>query len=177
MSGNADHRSRRPALRTGITSQPLEAGRLLAEVGDHSDGGVILFLGRVRRENRGRPVRRLLYEAYLEMAEEELARIASETADSFDVGAITVVHRVGTLEPGEASLAVAVAAPHRDAAFRAARAVIEAVKTRLPVWKREEYEDGTARWLGESETAAGSHAGPAAEAAGSSSVPEPGRSS
>lgn len=148
MNPSSARRQRRPALRTRITRDPLEASRLLEGLGDRGDGGVVVFLGRVREENRGRPVLRLHYEAYLEMAAEELARIAREVAEAHDVGAISAVHRVGTLEPGEASLAVAVAAPHREEAFRASRAVVETVKARLPIWKREVYGDGTARWLG-----------------------------
>lgn len=141
-------RAREPDLRTWISSEPLDPGGLLKRLGDRRDGGLALFVGRVREWNRGRRVERLVYEAYREMAEEELARIAAEVAARSDVGAISAVHRVGELAPGEPSVAVAVAAPHRAAAFEASRAVIEEIKTRLPVWKREVYADGTVRWLG-----------------------------
>lgn len=149
-------------LRTRITEDPLDPADLLENLGDRRDGGLALFVGRVREVNEGRRVVRLRYEAYREMAEQELARIASEVAGRFEIGAIAAVHRVGVLAPGEASVAVAVAAPHRDAAYEASRAVVEAIKARLPVWKREAYADGTARWLGVPEAPG---AGPGASAA------------
>lgn len=148
-----DPRERQPFLRTWISADPLDAAALLEGLGDERDGGLALFVGRVRAWNGERRVTRLTYEAYLEMAEEELARIAADVADGAAVGAIAAVHRVGELAPGEASVAVAVAAPHRAAAYEASRAVIEAIKARLPIWKREAYADGTERWLGAAELA------------------------
>lgn len=149
----------RPALRTWISSEPIDPATLLRRLGDERDGGVALFVGRVRAWNHGRRVTSLLYEAYGEMAEEELSRIASEVASRAAVGAIAAVHRVGELEPGEVAVAVAVAAPHRAAAFEVARSVVEEIKARLPVWKRETYADGDTRWLGEGEAGAADGAG------------------
>lgn len=136
-----------PRVRTWLTDRPLDPAGLLEAVGGPADGALVLFVGRVRRVNRGRVVVGLRYEAYREMAEAELRRIAEEAAANFAVGAVVAVHRVGALGLGEASVAIAVAAPHRDAAYSASRAVIEEIKERLPVWKREEYADGTADWL------------------------------
>lgn len=153
---------RDPVLRTWISAEPLDPGGLLDDLGDERDGGVALFVGRVRAWNGGRRVTRLTYEAYVEMAEEELARIAAEVAGRAAVGAVAAVHRVGELAPGEPSVAVAVAAPHRAAAYEASRAVIEAIKVRLPIWKRESYADGTERWLG----AAGARRTPAGDGGG-----------
>lgn len=162
MSGRRDGAPRGPSLHAAITSEPLVGATLLDGVGDPAHGGVVLFIGRVRTENQGHLVRRLHYEAYVEMAEAELTQIVRDVARRFEVGAITAIHRIGTLAPGEASLAVAVAAGHRDAAYRASRAVVEAIKQRLPIWKREEYADGTARWLGGSPSPGQSAEGSAA---------------
>lgn len=139
------------AIRTWITEEPLESVHFLKGLGSHADGAVLLFLGRVREVNEGRRVARLDYEVYREMAESELQAIVEEVAREFEVGAIAAAHRVGMLELGEISVGVAVAAPHREACYEASRAVIEAVKTRLPVWKREEYSDGSTFWVGSEE--------------------------
>ncbi|MFQ5677910.1 MAG: molybdenum cofactor biosynthesis protein MoaE [Gemmatimonadota bacterium] len=135
-------------VRTWITERRLEPEELVTKLGTRSDGAVLLFVGRVREMNAGRRVTRVGYEAYREMAEAELAAIVREVAEESPVGAIAAVHRVGVLTLGEVSVAVAVAAPHRDACYAASRAVIEAVKKRLPIWKREEYADGSVAWVG-----------------------------
>jgi len=109
---------------------------------------VVTFEGRVRNVNEGRRVIRLYYDVYDGMAEQVFADILRRTREAHPVTAIRVLHRTGTLAVGETAVAVAVAAGHRDEAFAAARFVIEAVKADLPVWKREEYEDGSSRWLG-----------------------------
>ncbi len=90
---------------------------------------------------------RLHYEAYVPMAEETLYAIAAEAATRFGVGGVAALHRTGSLQIGEASVAIAVASAHRADAFDAARYVIEQIKTRLPIWKREEYADGSFVWL------------------------------
>lgn len=144
-------RTGKATVRSWLTTEPLEPAGLLVELGTHADGAVVLFLGRVREINDSRRVVRLDYEAYARMAESELAAIIEEVARKFDVGAILAVHRIGQLELGEVGVAVAVAAPHREACYAASRAVIEAVKERLPVWKREEYADGSAAWVGAKE--------------------------
>ena len=97
--------------------------------------------------NQDLSVLRLHYESYDAMADEVLREIAAEARDRFGVGQVAVQHRAGSLEVGEVSVAIAACAPHRAAAFDAVRYVIEQIKTRLPIWKREEYEDGTSRWL------------------------------
>jgi molybdopterin synthase catalytic subunit len=111
-----------------------------------ADGAVCLFVGVVRNENGGRRVSHLEYEAYEEMALPLMERIASEAASRWPVTDIRVVHRLGRLEIGEPSVAVAVASPHRAEAFAACRHVIDAVKATVPIWKKEFYEDG-AVWL------------------------------
>lgn len=131
----------------GLLDRPISAASLAEEIVESEHGALVCFEGRVRTRNRGRQVVRLHYEAYPEMAERTLREIAAEAAARHSVGSIGVFHRTGTLEIGEVSVAIAVAAEHRSDAFEAARYVIEQVKIRLPVWKREEYEDGTSEWL------------------------------
>ncbi len=130
-----------------VGSEPIDAAALVRRVSGPSDGAVLLFLGTVRDHNRDRRVERLFYEAFEPMARKELSDVCEEAAATFGLSAVAAAHRTGTLAPGEASLAVAVSSPHRDAAYRASRWIVEEVKRRLPVWKREAYADGTEAWL------------------------------
>jgi molybdopterin synthase catalytic subunit len=136
-----------PAAYAAVTDQPLDAARLLADSVHPDDGAALLFWGVVRNQNEGRPVSHLEYHAYAEMAERTLHRIAEEAIGRFGVGEVRVVHRVGRLAVGEASVAVCVAAPHRGEAYEASRYVIEELKKRVPVWKREGYTDGDSDWV------------------------------
>jgi molybdopterin synthase catalytic subunit len=113
-----------------------------------SDGALCLFVGVVRNENKGRAVLRLEYQAYEEMALPLMQAIAVETRQRFPVTLVRLVHRLGPLEIGEASVAVAVASPHRGEAFGACRFAIDTLKARVPIWKKELYADGSA-WLDE----------------------------
>lgn len=131
----------------GLRSGSIDAASLAASV-DPECGAVVTFEGRVRNMNEGRRVTRLHYDAYEDMATRVFTDILRRTREAYPVTSIRVLHRTGTLRVGETAVAVAVAAGHRDEAFAAARFVIEAVKADLPVWKREEYEDGSSRWLG-----------------------------
>jgi len=110
------------------------------------DGAVCLFVGVVRNENQGRAVLRLEYEAYEDMALPLMEEIAAETRRLHPVTDVCLVHRLGRLEIGEASVAVAVASPHRAEAFAACRFAIDTLKARVPIWKKELYADGSA-WL------------------------------
>jgi molybdopterin synthase catalytic subunit len=141
---------------SAITTTPIDTAALLARVGGREDGATLLFLGTVREQNLGRPVRGMRYEAYVEMAEPVLAGIARETAAACGSDRIAVEHRIGELEIGEVSVAIAVSTPHRAQAFDACRAVIETIKERLPVWKHEHYLDGDAAWVPGREPVAGS---------------------
>ncbi len=127
-----------------LVRTPIDLAALLAA--DGRDGAVCLFVGVVRNENGGRPVLRLEYEAYEEMALPLMQEIAAEARRLFPVTAVRLVHRLGRLEIGEASVAAAAAAPHRAEAFAACRFAIDALKTRVPIWKKEFYADGSA-WL------------------------------
>lgn len=130
-----------------VVREPIDAAALLQGAVSPSDGAALLFWGVVRNENEGRPVAHLEYQAYAEMAELEMRRIAEEARERWGTGAIHLVHRVGKLEVGEASVAIVVASPHRAEAYEASRWVIEELKRRVPVWKREGYLDGETEWV------------------------------
>ncbi|HEX5385471.1 MAG TPA: molybdenum cofactor biosynthesis protein MoaE [Gemmatimonadales bacterium] len=130
-----------------LVERPLDLGRLVSLVTSPERGGVACFLGVVRNHHEGRGVARLDYSAYGPMAEAECARIVDEARARWDV-AVALEHRIGPLEIGEASVAIAAASAHRDAAFAACRYVIEEVKARVPIWKREYFSDGTEEWVG-----------------------------
>ena len=127
-----------------LTRGPIDLTGLAATT--PADGAVCLFVGVVRNENGGRRVRYLEYEAYEEMALPLMRQIAEEAAARWPVTDVRVVHRLGRLEIGEPSVAVAVASPHRAEAFEACRYVIDTVKAKVPIWKKEFYQDGDA-WL------------------------------
>jgi molybdopterin synthase catalytic subunit len=129
-----------------LTDQPLDLGALVARVTSPERGGIACFVGVVRNHHEGRPVARLDYSAYDAMAEAECARIVAEAEARWDVH-VALGHRVGRLEIGDVAVAMAAAAPHRDAAFAACRYLIEQVKRRVPIWKREYFADGTVAWV------------------------------
>jgi molybdopterin synthase catalytic subunit len=127
-----------------LVREPIDVASLAGTA--TGDGAVCLFVGVVRNENQGRPVLRLEYEAYEEMAVPLMEEVAAEARSLFPVTDVRLVHRLGRLEIGEASVAVAVSAPHRAGAFAACRFAIDALKARVPIWKKEFYSDGSA-WL------------------------------
>ncbi len=130
-----------------ITTDPIDAQELIDAVQTRADGAVCVFYGVVREDSRNKKVRWLEYDAYPEMAESEMARIAETLRARHEIHAVAMVHRVGEVPVGEASVAIAAAHPHRAPAFDAARAVIEELKRRVPIWKCEEYADGTRDWV------------------------------
>lgn len=136
-------------VRAAISPEPLVPEAVRARVSTPGAGAVVLFVGTVRRGNRGREVAELAYEAYAEMAAEEMARVASEAWERFGLERVDVVHRVGRLAPGDMAVAVGASAEHRDAAFEATRWAMKELKRRAPIWKRESYVDGSSEWLGE----------------------------
>jgi molybdopterin synthase catalytic subunit len=131
-----------------LTLEPLNLVPLFASVQSPERGAVACFLGMVRNHHGGREVLRLDYSAYAPMVEAECARIVAETESRWPV-AIALRHRIGALEIGDAAVAVVAASAHRDEAFVACRHVIEELKRRVPIWKREEFADGTVEWVGE----------------------------
>ncbi len=127
-----------------LVRAPIDLAALHAT--NPSDGALCLFVGVVRNENGGRPVRYLEYEAYEEMAIPLMEQIAADVRGRWPVTEVRLAHRLGRLEIGEASVAVAVASPHRAEAFAACRFAIDTLKARVPIWKKEYYADGSA-WL------------------------------
>lgn len=131
------------ATRIGISEGPIDEAALVAGLAGDADGAVVSFVGRARNHaDDGREVLELEYEAYGPMAERVLAEIASEAADRWDAS-VGIVHRIGRVPIGEASVVIVSAAAHRDAAYQASRYAIEAIKERLPIWKRERFSDGS----------------------------------
>ena len=129
-------------MRTALTDSPIDTAALVAEVARGANGATLLFIGTVREVNDGRPVTGIEYSAYRSMAERELADVAREASEQFKTTDIVIEHRLGTLEIGEASVAIAVAHPHRGLAYDASRYVIEQLKKRVPIWKLEHTPSG-----------------------------------
>lgn len=131
-----------------ITGQPLDGTALMQRVQTPQDGAVVLFSGVVRDNFDGRATDHLEYEAYAQMALPVLRQIAGEAQARWEIGQVAVHHRIGRLEIGEAAVLVAVAAPHRHAAFEAAEYIMDRIKDVAPIWKREHWSDGAADWIG-----------------------------
>jgi molybdopterin synthase catalytic subunit len=131
---------------TGLTADALNLAALIAAVSDPEHGGLTTFQGCIRREDAIRPVVAIEYQAYEELTERELAAVVSEATSRFGAH-VACVHRTGRVEVGEPSVAVAVSAPHRSAAFAACRYVIDELKVRAPIWKRMHYADGATEWI------------------------------
>ena len=130
-----------------IVEQPIELDRLIHAVGRPDAGAIATFLGTTRDNNAGREVIHLEYEAYREMALREMERIGAEAIERFAVKSVAIVHRIGTVAIGEVSVAIAVSAGHRDAAFAACRFAIDRLKEIVPIWKKEHYRGGEI-WIG-----------------------------
>jgi adenylyltransferase/sulfurtransferase len=130
-----------------FSTEPLDPQALQASLADPSCGGYAAFEGWVRDLNEGRKVRRLEYEAFEALAVREGGRIVAEACARFGVRNARCVHRVGDLALGEIAVWVGVSAPHRDEAFRACRWIIDEVKHRVPIWKKEHYVDGDSGWV------------------------------
>jgi molybdopterin synthase catalytic subunit len=133
--------------RSALVDRPIDPAALVAEVSASDRGAVSLFLGTVRDTNDGREVEGIDYTAYTAMAEAELARIVAEAGDRFDVTALVVEHRLGTLALGDVSVGIAASHAHRAAALDSVRYVIEEIKKRVPIWKLEHYTDKTRSWV------------------------------
>jgi molybdopterin synthase catalytic subunit len=137
---------------------PLEPGRLRAALADSTCGGYAAFEGWVRDHNEGASVRRLEYEAFEALAVREGERILAEAVERFGVARVACAHRLGELAVGELAVWVGVSAPHRDEAFRACRYIIDEVKHRLPIWKKEHYLSGDSGWVNCERCASGARA-------------------
>ena len=130
-----------------VTAEPLSLDAVVRAVSADEAGAVATFTGTVRRSSRDRTVEYLEYEAYEDMALELLARLAADLRERHGLTGVAIHHRTGRVEIGEASVVIAVSAPHRAAAFDACREAIETLKTEIPLWKKEVYEGGE-EWIG-----------------------------
>ena len=126
---------------------PLDPATLRAALADRSCGGFVSFEGWVRDHNEGLPVERLEYEAFEALGVKEGERILAEARTRFGIDRIACVHRLGSLQLGDVAVWVGAASAHRDEAFRACRFVIDEVKHRVPVWKKEHYASGDSGWV------------------------------
>ena len=129
-----------------IVEGEIDLDELIAAVRSEEMGAICTFQGTVRRFNRGREVERLEYEAYAEMASRVLGEIAEEIRGRWGTDRVAIVHRLGRLMPGEVSVAIAVATPHREEAFAACRHAIDRLKAEVPIWKKEVWKGG-AEWI------------------------------
>ncbi len=129
------------------TNQPIDLNELVLFVTDPEAGAIATFVGTTRNNNEGRKVIGLDYEAYPEMAEKELARIGEDAKKQWPICRMAIVHRMGPVKIGEASVIIAVSSAHRDAAFAACRYAIEEIKKTVPIWKKEVFEGGEV-WIG-----------------------------
>jgi molybdopterin synthase catalytic subunit len=130
-----------------VTIQPIDLNELVRFVTDPEAGAIATFIGTTRNNNEGRKVIGLDYEAYPEMAEKELGRIGEDAKKQWPICRMAIVHRLGPVEIGEASVIIAVSSAHRNAAFAACRYAIEEIKKTVPIWKKEVFEGGEV-WIG-----------------------------
>lgn len=138
-----------------LTRLPIDAEYLLRQIGSPTAGGEVLFLGTVRQwtdpskvaDNGLSETAWLVYEAYEEMALQQMHRLAEESRKQWPICGLAIVHRLGKVDPMEASVAIAVSCPHRKEAFEAARWLIDSVKSEVPIWKQEHSGSAPPRWV------------------------------
>ena len=130
-----------------LSIEAIDPGTLRQSLNNRSAGALSVFEGWVRDHNEGRPVIALDYEAFESLANKEAERIIEEARERFEILEAVCVHRVGRLNVGDLAVWVGVSAQHRDAAFKACRYLIDAIKERLPIWKQESYADGSSVWV------------------------------
>lgn len=130
-----------------LTDKTIDGAALAKGLQADGVGAVVTFEGRVREANQGRPVKALEYESYDALVGKEGEKILGEAGATFAIHHAQCVHRTGKLSVGEVAVWVGVSAGHRDAAFAACRFIIDEIKTRVPLWKKEHYDDGSSEWL------------------------------
>jgi molybdopterin synthase catalytic subunit len=130
-----------------VVDGPIDELALEQAVRTDADGAVLVFRGVARKYSRGREVVHLEYEAYPEMAEKVMAEIGDEIKTRWEISEVAIVHRTGVLEIGQASVAIAIASPHRAEAFAAGQYAIDRLKQVVPIWKKEVWSDGS-QWIG-----------------------------
>lgn len=146
VSGGASEGGADEPLRAELVDDPIDLDRVIATVAGPARGAVVFFLGTVRDHHAGRNVGKLTYSAYRSMALDGLRRIVNDLEASAPGLRAAIVHRLGDVPVGEASVAIAVASPHRAAAYEASRTALERLKTEIPIWKREHYTEGPPVW-------------------------------
>jgi molybdopterin synthase catalytic subunit len=130
-----------------LRETPLDVAEVIAALDDQASGGLTLFIGRVRDNDHGLDVRGLEYSAH-PTALDALRRVCADVAEQYDVRAVAAVHRVGRLSIGDIAVIVATASAHRGMAFDASRALIDTLKSEVPIWKHQQFGDGTEEWVG-----------------------------
>ena len=130
-----------------ITREPIDPAAVLAVVQSPAAGAVTLFLGTTREFTKGRQTASLSYECYEDMARQKLAELEQQARERWPLVECAIVHRIGTVALGEASVAIAVSTPHRAAAFEAGQWLIDTLKQVVPIWKEEQWADGTREWV------------------------------
>lgn len=130
-----------------IQSEPIDTQVLTTKVGDQDAGAVVLFIGTTRRMTEGKETVRLEYDCYEPMAKAELAKLREGAMERWPLKQCGIVHRVGVVENGQASVAVAVSSPHRVQAFEACQWVMDTLKRNVPIWKKEQWTDGSTEWV------------------------------
>ena len=130
-----------------LTDKPIDGNQLTERVSSPAAGAVVLFLGTTRGITDGRETESLDYECYATMAEKKLHELETEARRRWPIVGCAIAHRLGHLEVGEASVAVAVSTAHRQVAFEAAKWLIDTIKDVVPIWKKENWSDGTSTWV------------------------------
>jgi molybdopterin synthase catalytic subunit len=130
-----------------LTNNPIDTSAILAHARHPEAGAVVLFLGTTRELTADRQTVALDYEAYQEMAERKLAELEAEARRRWPVIECNITHRLGRVPPTEASVAIAVSTPHRADAFAAGQWLIDSLKHDVPIWKREQWSDGSTEWI------------------------------
>jgi molybdopterin synthase catalytic subunit len=130
-----------------LRETPLDVAEVLAALDDSASGGLTLFVGRVRDHDHGLGVRGLDYTAH-PTALDALRRVCDSVAEEYDVRGVAAVHRVGRLEVGDIAVVIATTSPHRGEAFAASRALIDTLKAEVPIWKHQQFSDGSEEWVG-----------------------------
>ena len=130
-----------------MTNAPIDYHALTESVRSSQSGAVVLFLGTVREMTEGRRTVALEYEGYPQMAEAKLAELESQARSRWPIDQVAIIHRLGHLELGDISVAIAVSCPHRKQAFEAGQFLIDELKVSVPIWKREIWDDGTTEWV------------------------------
>lgn len=129
-----------------LQKETLKIDKVINEIGEDTDGAVVIFIGRVRNNSNKRVVEFIYYEINENMAHKELELIVDDAIAKWHINSCMIIHRYGRVEIGEASIIIAVSCPHREEAFQSARYIIDTVKKKVPIWKKEYYTNGS-NWI------------------------------